>query len=131
MNRADLVKAADDYLAANAAESGADELIRVMVDFLRSSVVVAPELYETPKVFRATQERAPASVIDRLENFYQFECEAGPLKNCVEWQKLKSAIETATAALNKTKAEFRTAGKPAGYVGDIYVDTALAALRGD
>jgi len=87
--------------------------------------------YETPKVFRATQEQALGDVIDRLENAYQFECEAGPLKNCVEWQKLRSAIETATTALNKIKAEFRTAGKPAGYVCDIYVDTALAALRGD
>ncbi len=68
------------------------------------------------------------SMIERLENAYQFECEAGPLKNCVEWQKLRDGIATAIAALEKTKAEFHTAGKPAGYVGTIYIDTALAAL---
>lgn len=70
-------------------------------------------------------------MIDRLEHSYQFECEAGPLKNCLEWQKLKSAIDTAKEALTKTKLEFRAAGKPAGYVGYIYVDVALAALNGE
>lgn len=69
------------------------------------------------------------SLIDRLENEYQFECEAGHLKNCVEWQKLRDGVATAIAALEKTKKEFEIAGKPAGYVGTIYVDTALAALR--
>lgn len=69
-------------------------------------------------------------LIERMENAYQFECEAGPLQNCVEWQQIKAGIETAVAALTKVKAEFRVAGKPAGYVGSIYVDTALAALRG-
>ena len=69
------------------------------------------------------------SIIERLESEYNFECEAGPLKNCVEWQKLRDGVATAIAALEKTKAEFQTAGKPAGYVGTIYVDTALAALR--
>lgn len=29
-------------------------------------------------------------LIDRLENYYVFECEGGPLKNCVEWQTLRS-----------------------------------------
>lgn len=67
--------------------------------------------------------------IDRLENEYQFECEAGSLKNCVEWQTLRDNVQTAIASLEKIKAEFQTALKPPGYVGTIYVDTALAALR--
>lgn len=33
-----------------------------------------------------------SQLIDRLENCYSFRCEAGPLKNCVEWQELKKAI---------------------------------------
>lgn len=32
------------------------------------------------------------SIIDRLENFYGFACEGGPLKNCVEWQLLKALL---------------------------------------
>ena len=43
------------------------------------------------------------SLIDRIENHYQFDCEAGPLKNCVEWQRLKDAIETIEAALQKPR----------------------------
>lgn len=33
-----------------------------------------------------------AQVIDRLENYYDFQCEGGPLKNCVEWHQLKSLL---------------------------------------
>lgn len=32
-------------------------------------------------------------IVERLENVYDFQCEAGPLKNCVEWQQLKAEIE--------------------------------------
>ncbi len=39
----DWLKLADGYLAANAAESGADELIRGLADILRSGVVVPVE----------------------------------------------------------------------------------------
>ena len=35
------------------------------------------------------------SDVDRLENLYAFECEGGPLKNCVEWQALKTRIADA------------------------------------
>lgn len=31
-------------------------------------------------------------LIDRLENFYSFDCEAGPLKHCVDWQALTAAL---------------------------------------
>ena len=31
-------------------------------------------------------------IIDRLENDYRFECEGGPLKNCVEWQELRRRV---------------------------------------
>lgn len=27
-------------------------------------------------------------LIDRLENYYGFECEGGSLKNCLDWQQL-------------------------------------------
>lgn len=39
----DWLKLADDYLAANAAESGTDELIRGLADMLRSGTVVPAE----------------------------------------------------------------------------------------
>jgi hypothetical protein len=32
------------------------------------------------------------ALIDRLENYYDFECTGGPLRNCVEWQQLKAAL---------------------------------------
>lgn len=35
------------------------------------------------------EPRTLAEMIDRLENYYDFQCEAGPLRNCVEWQSLK------------------------------------------
>lgn len=31
-------------------------------------------------------------LVDRLEHHYCFECEGGPLRNCVEWQQLKGAL---------------------------------------
>ncbi len=69
--------------------------------------------------------------IDLLENSYRFECEAGPLKNCVEWQKLKADIGAAVAALNLLKKEFAASGKSAGYIGTVYTNIAIAALAGD
>ena len=86
--------------------------------------------YKGPKDGRVPtwMEDKPMRIIERLESEYNFECEAGPLKNCVEWQRLRNGIATAIAALEKTKKEFEVSGKPAGYVGTIYVDTALAAL---
>lgn len=30
----------------------------------------------------------------RLEDYYDFQCEGGPLKNCVEWQQLKAYVLT-------------------------------------
>jgi hypothetical protein len=44
-------------------------------------------------------------LIDRLENSYDFQCEAGPLKNCVEWQQLKAllaALEREAFEANRT-----------------------------
>ena len=32
------------------------------------------------------------SLFERLENCYDFQCEGGPLKNCVEWQQLKAML---------------------------------------
>jgi hypothetical protein len=32
-------------------------------------------------------------ILNRIEE-YGFECEAGPLKNCVDWQKLRALLET-------------------------------------
>lgn len=29
-----------------------------------------------------------AAIVERLEGHYAFECEGGPLKNCIEWQEL-------------------------------------------
>lgn len=33
------------------------------------------------------------AVIERLESYYDFQCEGGPLRNCVEWQTLKCLID--------------------------------------
>lgn len=46
----------------------------------------------------STSTHAPAErealrrLIERLENYYDFQCEGGPLKNCVEWQQITAAI---------------------------------------
>lgn len=32
------------------------------------------------------------ALIDQLENYYDFQCEGGPLRNCVEWRQLKARI---------------------------------------
>lgn len=69
------------------------------------------------------------ALCDRLEHFYSFECEAGPLTNCVEWLRLKELLGVASAATDKLIREFEVAGKPAGYVGRIYAETIKAALE--
>lgn len=65
---------------------------------------------------------------ERLENFYSFECEAGPLATCVEWCRLKELLGIASDAIDKTVREFNVAGKPPGYIGRIYAGVAKAAL---
>ncbi len=34
----------------------------------------------------------PADLITKLENYYDFQCEGGPLKNCLEWRQLKASV---------------------------------------
>lgn len=68
------------------------------------------------------------SLCDRLEQFYSFTCEAGPLANCIEWRLLREQIDTATAEIGKVLKEFDTAGKPQGYVGRLNAVAAFAAL---
>src|SRR5665213_509646 len=31
-------------------------------------------------------------LLNRLDGDYDFQCEGGPLRNCVEWQQLRSAL---------------------------------------
>ena len=33
-------------------------------------------------------------LVGRLENYYDFECTGGPLKNCVEWRELRAVLAT-------------------------------------
>lgn len=41
------------------------------------------------------------NLIERLENYYDFQCEGGPLKNCVEWIRLKEVVRAYDAAADK------------------------------
>lgn len=36
-----------------------------------------------------------AELCERIESAYDFQCEAGPLKNCVEWIELRRLIAEA------------------------------------
>jgi hypothetical protein len=45
-----------------------------------------------------TAETPLAQLLDRLENYYTFECEGGPLRNCVEWQRVKALLTDLEAA---------------------------------
>lgn len=45
-----------------------------------------------------TEGDARARLVARLENFYDFQCEGGPLRNCVEWQQLKDTLAALDAS---------------------------------
>lgn len=45
-----------------------------------------------------------AALVKRLETHYDFQCEGGPLRNCVEWQEL--------CALVRTSVPVRASGEP-------------------
>ena len=54
--------------------------------------------------------------IDRIENAYAFECEAGPLKNCSEWKHLKrlmAALTLHSKSFEQIEAEEREHWDPA------------------
>jgi DNA-binding transcriptional regulator YdaS (Cro superfamily) len=38
--------------------------------------------------------KTAAALCARIESAYKFECEAGPLKNCVEWQELRRILSS-------------------------------------
>jgi type IV secretory pathway ATPase VirB11/archaellum biosynthesis ATPase len=63
------------------------------------------------------------NAVDRLENSYRFECEAGPLRNCIEWRQIKTSIAAAIKELMELRGDLVAIGKPTDHV-----DTALAAL---
>jgi hypothetical protein len=50
----------------------------------------------------------PDRLIDRLENYYDFESTGGPLKNCVEWQQLKGELSTLRAQLSGLREALET-----------------------
>ena len=68
------------------------------------------------------------NIITRLENIYKFECEAGVLGNCKDWQELKVDIECAVKVLKLLKNEFEIAGKAKNYIGNVYINQALGFL---
>ena len=39
----------------------------------------------------------PETLFDRLETYYDFQCEGGPLKNCVKWVALHAEVATLRA----------------------------------
>jgi hypothetical protein len=54
--------------------------------------------------------------IERLESTYQFECEAGPLSNCKDWQGLKRCFEYLIGRIDADRA--MRAAQPAPGAGD-------------
>lgn len=50
-------------------------------------------------------EPTPLELIDRLENYYAFECEAGPLRLCVEWEQLKAALRSTSVSASTPRSE--------------------------
>lgn len=42
-------------------------------------------------------------LIERLENYYDFECEAGPLQGCTDWCELKACFENLAEFVNEMK----------------------------
>lgn len=50
----------------------------------------------THKSTGSAPEGREQELLARLETYYQFECEAGPLGNCVEWQQLKADVASLT-----------------------------------
>ena len=45
------------------------------------------------------QQTDTDALVQWLEGYYDFQCEGGPLKNCVEWQSLKDALADLRARL--------------------------------
>lgn len=45
----------------------------------------------------------PDHLLDRLEHHYDFQCVGGPLKNCIEWQALRSWFVTLGSAQSVLK----------------------------
>ena len=58
-------------------------------------------------------------LIDRLEHHYRFECEAGPLQNCVDWQQLIRLVRAERTEQEQDALDPR----------DIKLAVALEALR--
>ena len=59
----------------------------------------------------------PAELMTRLESHYGFECEGGPLRNCVEWHQLKAHVSTLQSA------------PPAGAQGETRLQKSFNTIR--
>jgi hypothetical protein len=53
------------------------------------------------------EQQMSDDIVGRLENVYDFQCQAGPLKNCVEWIALKAEIERLRAGRAAVVEEWR------------------------
>jgi hypothetical protein len=58
----------------------------------------------------ASDPSALRALIDRLENYYDFECTGGPLRHCVEWQQLKAVLVPPAEATPRELREAFDAG---------------------
>ena len=50
------------------------------------------EISEMLSSIKAGTRQRAIELCDRLEINYDFECEGGPLKNCVEWRDLRKIL---------------------------------------
>ena len=48
-----------------------------------------------------------AKLCERLETKYDFNCEGGPLKNCVEWRELRRIIGSASHLVESGTSDMR------------------------
>lgn len=95
-HRFELRRAEDDFLPIDDTQLGVEFVMSWLEKRLAAPAQpAAPQgaAYAEPAEFPAGAIVNGRTHIDRLESFYRFDCEAGPLINCDDWHGLKRCFE--------------------------------------
>lgn len=69
-----------------------DELVARLEHYVWFRSEGNPPIYEMLRSLRSVPQQDAQRICDDLENTHQVRCEAGPLRNCVEWIELKRRL---------------------------------------
>lgn len=100
------------YSGPYSTKRDAEDHICALINPITAQPVASPTPEEIARQdlmarYQSCQSPVEAEILWQKIEAYNFECEGGPLRNCVEWQQLREALAAQSEAREKAEARVR------------------------